>query len=259
MAAVLVTGGTGTLGSRVVSRLGAGGQPARILSHRRGVEAPSGVEVVFGDLASGEGLTEAVAGVGAVIHAASDFSDPEGTDVAGTRRLVAALEGGPHPVRLVYVSIVGVQDSTFPYYVAKHAAEIEVEASGLAWSIVRATQFHGFALSVLESLEDGSGGLTVPGKISLQPVEVDEVAERLVAVAGGPPSHRVEVFSGPEVLSLETMGRAYQRARGASGEVRAGAVHNPLFDAWRSGHQLAPGHAEGRLTWAEFLDGRYRP
>ncbi len=84
------------------------------------------------------------------------------TDVAGTRRLIVALGEGGGAAHLVYVSIVGVERSRLPYYVAKRTVEREVESSGLPWSIVRATQLHSFALSVLQSLTDDRGTLTVP-------------------------------------------------------------------------------------------------
>lgn len=254
MASVLVTGGTGRLGARIVAHLAARGHSIRVLSRTRGSDTPRGVEGVIGDLASGEGLTSAVTGIDTVIHAASDSSDPMATDVAGTRRLIVALgEGGGAP-HLVYVSIVGVERSRLPYYVAKRTVEREVESSGLAWSIVQATQFHSFALFVLQSLTDDRGILTVPEGTLLQPVDADEVAERLVAVAVAQPLRRIVVFGGPEVLSLEHMARACHDSQGFPATVRVGMVDDPMLGAWQSRDQLTPEHAEGRLTWQQFLD-----
>jgi uncharacterized protein YbjT (DUF2867 family) len=88
-------------------------------------------------------------------------------------------------VHVLYVSIVGVDRSSLPYYRAKRAAEQHVQASDAAWDILRATQFHRFALSVLQSLTGHSGTLTVPAGTFLQPIAVDEVAERLVTIARG--------------------------------------------------------------------------
>ncbi len=175
-------------------------------------------------------------------------------DLTGTRRLIVALGEGDGAANLVYVSIVGVEHSRLPYYVAKRAVERGVESSGLAWSIVRATQFHSFVLSVLQSLVDDRGTLTVPDGTFLQPVDADEVAARLVAVADGQPLRRIALFGGPEVLSLEHMARAYQETRGLPGSVRVGVVHDPMLDAWRSRDQITPEHAEGKLTWQQLLD-----
>src|SRR5262252_7617522 len=69
MSTVVVTGGTGTLGREVVTRLLARQHRTRILTQQASPSAPHGVEAVFGDLASGRGVREAVAGVDAIIHA----------------------------------------------------------------------------------------------------------------------------------------------------------------------------------------------
>ena len=256
MAAVLVTGGTGTLGAFVLLRLLAAGHRVRVLSRRADVSVPTGVQVVQGDLASGAGLAQAVAGVGIVVHAASDFTDPQATDVDGTARLIAALEeagGSPH---IVGVSIVGVEGSSLPYYQAKRAAEQRLEASPLAWDVLRATQFHGFALSVLDSLTDTDGVLTVPADIRLQPVAADDVGERLVQIATGAPGRLISVFGGPQVLSLQAMGEAYRRAGGPVTSVRVSPVANPMLNAWRAGDHLIPEHPDGTVSWQQFLEQR---
>lgn len=253
MGVVLVTGGSGTLGRLTVERLVAAGRPTRVLVHSAVAPLPPEAEGVHGDLATGEGLAEAVADVDVVVHAASSSSDPWGIDVEGTRRLVAAL-AGTATAHLVYVSIVGVERSALPYYRAKHATERLVRASGVGWSILRATQFHGFALSILRSLSDDAGTLTVPADVRLQPVEAGEVAERLVATALGGPTHDVLLFGGPQVLTLEAMAESYREASGAVRAVEVGHVDGPLLEAWRTGHQLAPAHAEGRTTWQQYVE-----
>ena len=107
MSTILVTGGTGTLGRAVVARLLAHHHGVRLLRHRTSSAAPAGVEVYAGDLADGTGLAEAVAGMEAIIHCASNSrEDRYRTDVEGTRALVqaASAHGRPH---LVSISIVG--------------------------------------------------------------------------------------------------------------------------------------------------------
>src|SRR6185312_2968622 len=129
---VLVTGGTGTLGSAVVARLRAAGSEPRVLSRK------AGPGHLVGDLDSGAGLDEAVRGAAVVVHAATR----PGHDVAGTERLVAALRRSAPGAHLVYVSIVGVDRVPLPYYREKLAVEGVVEGAGAPWTIQRITQFH---------------------------------------------------------------------------------------------------------------------
>src|SRR5215469_10971512 len=130
MSSVLVTGGTGTLGREVVSRLLNRHHRVRILSRQAQPVMPAAVEVAPGDLASGAGLREAARGVEVVMHCASNWRDPHlSTDVAGTRALLDAARAGGLPY-LLYPSIVGVDRTEYPYYRAKREAEQMVEHSG---------------------------------------------------------------------------------------------------------------------------------
>ncbi|WP_199313425.1 NAD(P)H-binding protein [Leptolyngbya sp. FACHB-671] len=107
---ILVTGGTGSLGSLVVDRLQNGSYNVQALSRSK---RPGTVQ---GDLLTGEGLEQAVEGIDVIIHCASSPTNPRQVDVEGTRRLLQAAEraGVSH---IVYISIVGVDRNPFyPYY-----------------------------------------------------------------------------------------------------------------------------------------------
>ncbi|WP_170297147.1 SDR family oxidoreductase [Georgenia thermotolerans] len=255
MGFVLVTGATGTLGQQVVARLLASGRQVRALTHRSAVVLPDGVERMPGDLTSGEGLAAALAGVDTVVHAASNPADPWATDVEGTEKLLAAIAAQATPARILHVSIVGVDRSELSHYRAKYAAEQRVAASGTAWDILRATQFHTLAVTVLRSVTDANGVITVPADVFLQPVDVADVADRLVALLARPAKRRVMLFGGPEVLSVERLARDYVAAGGAR-SVQTGPVEHRLLTAWRSGHQLVPDHTDGSVTWRRYLDLR---
>src|SRR5262245_3163440 len=143
MAGVLVTGGTGVLGRKVVDRLLRDGKGVRILSRRPRPSAPAGVRAFWGDLAGGSpSIREAAAGAETVVHRpASPLPKPRAVDVAGTGRLLEiAKECGVR--HFLYVSIVGVDRNPFAYYRAKLEAERLVERGGVPWTILRATQFH---------------------------------------------------------------------------------------------------------------------
>lgn len=263
MAGILVTGGTGALGREVVARLLARRQQVRILTHHASETVPQGVEAAPGDLATGAGLEEALAGISIVLHLASGSQQALATDVGGTRNLLAAAAAresasgaASAPPHLIYISIVGVDRSNMPYYVAKNAAEALIEASGLPWSILRATQFHGFIASILRSLGlETQPEVAVPAGVRVQSIDVGEVAERLVALAELGPLGHVAEMGGPQILDLEAMATTYLRVRGRGQTTRvyAESLRTPMFDAWRSGTNLAPEQAFGVTTWEQYL------
>src|SRR5689334_1902321 len=121
MSTVLVTGGTGGLGSQVVTRLLQRHQSVRILSSRPSSQEAQAVRV-SGDMASRNGLHEAVAGVDAIIHCASSFQDTQAVDVEGTRALATSAKESGSPL-LVFICIMGVAQSDFFYYPQKYEAE----------------------------------------------------------------------------------------------------------------------------------------
>src|SRR3712207_1330681 len=192
---VLVTGGTGPLGPRLGGPLHHAGPAVKLLS-RRGT-GPGGVR---GDLATGHDLDLALAGAQVVVHAASDpQGDPWQVDVAGTRRLVQAVDRD-RLRHLVYVSIVGVDRIPYGYYRAKFAAEQVLLASGLPVTLLRVTQFHDFVDLLLDTARRGPV-LPVPMGWRVQPVDVGEVAVHLADVVRRPPTGGVVEYGGPEELS----------------------------------------------------------
>ncbi len=153
-APVLVTGGTGTLGRRIVPRLRTAQCAVRVLS-RRVHEPAEGVEFVTGDLETGDGVDAAVAGVGTVVHCGGSA---KGDDLKARHLVRAAVRAGVQ--HLVYVSVVGadripvrsaVDRAAFGYFAAKRAAEELIADCGVPWTTLRATQFHESLQAVLES------------------------------------------------------------------------------------------------------------
>src|SRR3990172_12933053 len=141
MSRVLITGGTGVLGSEVASRLAPAGYTVRVMSRRAAPAEGARTEWAQAQIETGEGLAEAVAGVDVIVHAASSpFRRTREVDVEGTRRLleVARAAGVAH---FVYISIVGIDRIPLPHYKAKLAAERLIEESAVPYSILRAPQF----------------------------------------------------------------------------------------------------------------------
>ena len=251
---VLVTGGTGTLGRALVHTLQDAGVPVRVLSRRGPSPSAPPVEWMVGDLLTGAGLPAAVAGVRAVVHCASDPRHPDDDLDAAVRLLLATRAAAvPH---LVYISIVGVDRVPYPLYKAKLRVEEMIEDGAVPWTILRATQFHDFVADVLDRLSRGPVALALDGTDD-QPVDVREVAARLVELVEAGPSGRVTDLGGPEVLSTSELMRTYLAATGRRRPVWAVPVPASLNGFRRGGH-LTPAHADGRLTFAEWIGSQTR-
>jgi uncharacterized protein YbjT (DUF2867 family) len=248
MTRVLVTGGTGVLGRALVERLKERAE-VRVLSRREGLPTGS----VRGDLESGTGLAQALDGVDAIAHCATsaDYRHPE-RDVAQTRRLLA--ERGDRP--LTYISIVGVDRMPFGYYRAKLTSELAIAQSGGPWTVLRTTQFHDLVLRFLRPIARPPVAL-VPN-LTVQPVDVGEVADRMADLVLGEPAGRVPDMGGPEVTSLPELMRTYLSVAGLQRRVLRVPVRLPgrTMAAFRDGAHLSPDHADGHVTFAEYLERR---
>lgn len=244
---VLVTGGTGRLGSLVVAQLQGSDSRVRQMS-RRGT-GPGGVR---GDLATGRDLHQALAGAEVVVHTATaNLGDMWQVDVAGTRRLVQAVQRD-HLRHLVFVSIVGVDRIPYGYYHAKYAAEQVLLASGLPVTLVRITQFHHFVDHLLATARRGPV-LPVPLGWRLQPVDVAEAAAHTAGLAAGPPAGDVVEFGGPEELTAAEAARAWAAAHEPGARVVATPLPGRMSAAVRDGAALPTRGPRGRRTYAEHL------
>jgi uncharacterized protein YbjT (DUF2867 family) len=195
-----------------------------------------------------------VGGAELVVHAASDpRGDPWQVDVAGTRRLVEALDRD-RLQHLVYVSIVGVDRIPYGYYRAKFAAEQVLLAARLPVTLLRVTQFHDFVDFLLDTARRGPV-LPVPMGWRIQPVDVGEVALHVAEVLARPPANGVVEYGGPEELSAADVARAWVAARAPGTHVVATPVPGKLSTAFRDGAAVPTGGERGRRTYAEHLRG----
>jgi uncharacterized protein YbjT (DUF2867 family) len=260
MDTVAITGGTGHLGRELV-RLLKPTHRVRVLTRRPGTDPE--LEWVQGDLTTGEGVPETVAGAHTVVHAATyspaaqrgfmhpvDFwRSPPDVDVDGTSRLLEAAAAARIP-HFLYVSIVGVDRPAMPYLRLKHTAEELVSVADVPWSIVRATQFHW----LLDRMLNRAVRLPVvplPGKLPTQPVDARDFAEYLVECIRDGAGQRREDFGGPEVLTLREAMRTWQRARGHDRRV----LNVPAPKRLRriATDMTCPGGRRGKITWADWL------
>lgn len=248
---IVVTGGLGDLGARVVRQLSQRGHQAVAASRRTGL-----------DLSTGAGLDAALTGADAVVHCASSSRRPKAVDVLGTGRLTAALARQDDPPHLVHVSIVGCDLVPYGYYRAKVEAEGIIEGSGGPATIVRATQFHSLAAFMATMLAFGRVGVTV-GDLRLAPVDIDWVASRLADHAEGPRpagAQRSAELAGPDDLSVPELAAflAVHDARRPGRFLRLPPV-GPLR-AVSAGALLPAGSAErGGRRFEEWLANQPHP
>ena len=229
--ALLVTGGTGTLGRPTVAALRAAGHEPRILSRRPGASH------AIADVQSGAGLVAALEGVETVLHLATNRR----SDARATQNLVdAARSAGVQ--HLVYLSIVGVDVVPLGYYRSKLACERIIAESGVAHTILRATQFHDFVARAFRAQRRLPRVITVD--VPFQPIDTGAVAARLVElVAAAPAGGRVDDLGGPEVLPMRALAQQWLEARGADPESARRRVVE-----WRAPGRLVGAYRAGRHT-----------
>jgi uncharacterized protein YbjT (DUF2867 family) len=252
---ILVTGGTGTLGSLVVARLRETDHGVRVLSR----SSHAGDDFVTGDLDTGDGVDDAVRGIDVVVHCAGAA---KGDDVKARHLVRAATEAGVRHV--VNISVVGadrvpqasaVDRAMFGYFGSKLAAEQEVSDSGLPWTTLRATQFHTLMFTTVAGMSK-LPVIPVPSGFRFQPVDAGEVADRLVELALSTPAGLVPDIAGPRVYAMADLVRSYLQASGRRRPIVPVRLPGRAAKAFRAGANLAPDRAVGRRTWEDFLAGR---
>ncbi|MGH8981344.1 MAG: SDR family oxidoreductase [Acidimicrobiales bacterium] len=245
MSTVLVTGGSGTLGQKLVARLRAGGEDVRVLSRR------AGRGTHLGDLSSGAGVVEAAADAELVVHAASDTRRFGRADLEQTKHLLRAVSSARH---VLYVSIVGIDQIPYAYYRRKLACERLFEASDVPYTIARATQFHELIAMVLRFAERLPVA-PLPLDFRFQPVAADDVAGHMVHLLGAEPLGRARDFGGPEVLSLAEMVDGWRQVRGRPRAAFRIPLRGRVADGFREGRSVCPDGVKGSHTWQDFVRG----
>lgn len=192
-----VMGGTGLIGSQVVTNLNAAGHEAVPHSQSTGV-----------DVISGQGLDDAVAGADVIVNLTNSPTFDEASlaffRTSMDNLLAAGEKGGVR--HFVILSIVGVdQVPELDYYRAKALQEDILTAGPIPYSIVRATQFMEFIDAILSWTADGDT-VRLPAT-PIQPIASRDVAAAVAEVAAGAPLGGIRRIAGPEVFSLDELGR----------------------------------------------------
>ena len=235
---IVVIGGTGLIGTKLVNNL-------RQRGHEVVAASPStGVNTL-----TGEGLAKALDGAQVVVDVANSpsFEDKPALEFFETsgRNLLAgeAAAGVKHHVAL---SVVGTDrllgsgpGSLSGYFRAKMAQENLIKASGIPFTIVHATQFFEFVKSIAQSTSDGS---TVRlSSVLMQPIVSDDVAAAVADVALGKPMNGMIEVAGPDRIRQDELVRQYLSATGDARKVITD-VHAGYFGIEVNDQSLVPGN-----------------
>jgi uncharacterized protein YbjT (DUF2867 family) len=243
---IVVIGGTGLIGSKVVARLKQKGHDALAAAPNTGVNT-----------ITGDGLKEAMAGAQVVVDLANSpsFEDKAVLEFFETseRNLLPAeaAAGVRHHVAL---SIVGTDRSDNGYFRAKVAQEKLIKTSGVPYTIIRSTQFLEFLRGIVASGADGNIVRISPGLF--QPIAADDVAAIVADVALAAPRNGIVEIAGPERAPFNEFVARYLKAVGDPREV----VSDPearYFGGRVEEHSLVP-LGEARLGHIGFDEWRRR-
>jgi len=228
---ILVIGGTGLIGSKLVKLLTERGHDATAASPATGVNT-----------ITGEGLDEALAGVDTVVDVANSpsFEDKavlEFFQVSGRNLLAAEARAGVH--HHVALSVVGTHRlAESGYFRGKIAQEALIVAAGMPYTIVHSTQFFEFLGGIVQSGTQGADVLLSPAFV--QPIASDDVALAMAdATLAAPVNGTVEI-AGPERVRLAELAQRYLRKTGDARIVRADPDAR-YFGALLNDDTLVPG------------------
>jgi uncharacterized protein YbjT (DUF2867 family) len=228
---IVVIGGTGLIGSKLVEKLREAGHDPLPASPDSGV-----------DTLSGEGLQDALGGAEVVVDVsnAPAWDDAAVMDFFQTssRNILAAetATGVSHHVALSVVGTDRLQDSG--YFRAKLAQEEAVKAASVPYTILRATQFFEFVGRIADSSTEGDTVHLPP--VLIQPEAADDVAAALADIAVSAPMNGIVELAGPEAFRFDELARRVLSARNDPRRVTAD-VHARYFGAELDEHSLTPG------------------
>jgi uncharacterized protein YbjT (DUF2867 family) len=238
---IVVIGGRGLIGSKLVNKLRQSGNEAVAASPTSGVNT-----------LTGEGLAEALKGAAVVVDVSNSPSWEDAAVLkffeASTRNLLAyeAAAGVGHHVALSVVGTERLLESG--YFRAKIAQENLIKGSSIPYTIIRATQFFEFVDSIADFSTDGNKIRLPP--VSIQPMAADDVASAVGRIAMGSPVNGIVEVGGPERFRLDELIRRALAARKDPREVIADP-HARYYGVKVSESTLVPGD-EARLGETRF-------
>jgi len=243
---LVIIGGTGLIGSRVVSNLRAQSHEAVPASPDTGVNTLTGV-----------GLANALQGASVVVDVSNSPSFEERavmdffTTSTGNILKHAAAAGVKHYVALSVVGTERIADS--PYLRAKNAQERLIKGGGIPFTIVHATQFFEFVTRIADEATVATTVRLPP--VLIQPMAADDVAEAVGRVAMGAPVNGTVEVAGPDQFRFDDLIRQGLRARNDPRDVVVDP-HARYFGAELGERSLIPGDNArlGEIHFQEWLN-----
>lgn len=242
---IVVIGGSGLIGSKLVSSLAKLGHEVMAASPQSGVNT-----------ITGEGLAEVLTGTDIVVDVANSpsFADDavmEFFQTSGKNLLAAeAVAGIKHHVALSVVGTERLQGSG--YFRAKLAQEKLIRESGIPYSLLHSTQFFEFVGSIIQSGVIGDTIHMAPALI--QPIASDDVVAALTSVTVGLPINDTIEVAGPEKIRLSDLVQKYMNLKGDTREVVAD-THALYYGTEINDASLTPGENPrlGSIRYDEWI------
>lgn len=242
---LVIIGGTGLIGSKLVTKLREHGHEAVPASPDTGVNT-----------LTGEGLAEVLQGASVVVDVSNSPSFADGpvmeffTTSTGNLLKAEKAAGVTHHVALSVVGTERLLESG--YFRAKQAQEELIRESGIPYSIVHATQFYEFVKSIAQSATVGNTVRLAP--VLIQPVAADDVAKAVGKISVGAPVNGVVEVAGPEQFRLDALIREGLKARQDPREVVADDSAR-YFGALLAERTLVPndGARLGEISFQQWL------
>jgi uncharacterized protein YbjT (DUF2867 family) len=252
MERILITGGTGKLGSEVAKTLQDLPYLMSILTTRNNHSAPDNVSYIARDLTQITTLKPFSSQFDIIIHCASNPRDSYSVDVCGTQNLLKVF--GDTIKHLIYISIVGVNRGTSQYYQDKFRVEQQISNSHIPFTIVRATQFHDLVLDRIIRPNEENEKIKVPKGLKFQTIDTSDVTSKILEILKGKPTQSIVNIGGQELLTLEEMTLEYTKVFYPGKKLEEKEELTDFEKIFTTGINLCPENKYGRVFWKDFLN-----
>ncbi|CAF2643448.1 unnamed protein product [Rotaria sp. Silwood2] len=267
MAKILVTGGNGVLG-QAVSKLFLSNNTNFLIASRNqkaktydNNNAASHLNLKWNymDLSKKEGLNKSVNNdIDTILHLASihiQKIDGQPGDIILTKNLLDSIQE-KNIKHFVYISIVGIDKIPFSYYKAKLECEHLIKASGIPYTILRATQFHDFVDFVASKLLKFPITI-VPKSFKVQPIQVEAVAMELDKIIKESPLNSTYNIGGKKIYNMKEIMDSLLKIRHENKLILNMPAISNVIKGFIKGYNTCGNISLNSNTWEEYLSKKY--